>query len=255
MKSDILLIEDELELADNIKNILEINGFNLIVANNGKEGIKLAKENIPHLIISDIMMPEMSGYEVKKELDKDGETSLIPFIFLTAKVEYDDYRLGMKLGADDYIFKPFRSEELLSSIQTRLRKSELLKAKISNETPDEKKTKRYSPEDSVLFTINNLSSFVRIDRIKYIKAERQYTITTLKNNKHLVLRKSLNHWEKILPEKLFLRIHRTAIINTNEIEKIEKTPGSNYRVKIIDSTMVFNVSRRYAQKIKQLYSI
>ncbi len=120
----ILVIEDEKKLRDNIVELLFNENYEVDSAENGALGIKKVNEKKPDLIICDIMMPEMNGYEVLKELQKDIINATIPFIFLTAKVEMSDLRNGMNLGADDYLFKPFDMEELLSTVETRLRKKE-----------------------------------------------------------------------------------------------------------------------------------
>ncbi len=123
----ILLIEDNADVRENTSEILSLANYNVITAENGKIGIELAKKENPDLIICDIMMPELDGYGVLHILGKNSETATIPFIFLTAKTERVDLRKGMNLGADDYLTKPFDDTELLNAIETRLRKSELLK--------------------------------------------------------------------------------------------------------------------------------
>lgn len=127
----ILLIEDNLEMRENTAEILELANYNVITAVNGKEGVKMATEKKPHLIICDIMMPELDGYGVLHMLSKNNETAGIPFIFLTAKAEKGDYRKGMSMGADDYLTKPFDDTELLHAVETRLKKNELMKADFS----------------------------------------------------------------------------------------------------------------------------
>lgn len=124
----ILLIEDHPDMRENIAEILELSDYNVIKAENGKQGIQQAKEHHPDLIVCDIMMPEMDGYGVLRVLGKSPETAKIPFIFLTAKAEMSDLRKGMNLGADDYLTKPFDDVELLDSIEMRLKKSEIIEA-------------------------------------------------------------------------------------------------------------------------------
>jgi two-component system, sensor histidine kinase and response regulator len=123
----ILVIEDELSVGSNILEILESGGFAGLLATNGKMGVQLAKEQVPDLIVCDIMMPDMDGYAVLEALRAQLETAAIPFIFLTAKTTRDDVRHGMNLGADDYITKPFRRTELLDAIAVRLAKATALK--------------------------------------------------------------------------------------------------------------------------------
>ncbi len=127
----ILLIEDNPDMRDNTTEILELAHYNVVTAENGKQGIKLAQESSPDLIICDIMMPELDGYGVLHLLSKEPSTASIPFIFLTAKAEKNDYRKGMTLGADDYLTKPYDDVELLSAVETRLRKNNLLKTEYS----------------------------------------------------------------------------------------------------------------------------
>jgi CRP-like cAMP-binding protein len=127
----ILLIEDNPEMRENTAEILELAKYNVLTAKNGKEGVKLAGNEKPDLIICDIMMPELDGYGVLHMLVKDPATASIPFIFLTAKAEKSDYRKGMGMGADDYLTKPFDDMELLSAVETRLRKNEMLKKEFT----------------------------------------------------------------------------------------------------------------------------
>lgn len=126
----ILIIEDEELIRDSIANYLDEEGYQSITADNGIEGIKIAKDLNPDLIICDIKMPEMDGHQVLQTLRTDSRTSTIPFIFLSAMVDKNDLRKGMMLGADDYITKPFRPEDLLNSIKTRLEKYAELKKKM-----------------------------------------------------------------------------------------------------------------------------
>lgn len=125
----ILLIEDNVEIRENTSEILMLDGYDVTVAENGKEGVTKAIAEKPDLIICDIMMPVLDGYGVLHLLTKNPETADIPFIFLTAKAERTDFRKGMDMGADDYITKPFDDVELLNAVESRLRKVEVLNQK------------------------------------------------------------------------------------------------------------------------------
>lgn len=127
----ILLIEDNPEMRENTAEILELAAYNVVTATNGKEGVKLAQQEQPDLIICDIMMPELDGYGVLHMLGKDDQTASVPFIFLTAKAERNDQRKGMTMGADDYLTKPYDDVELLNAVEIRLQKSERLRAGFS----------------------------------------------------------------------------------------------------------------------------
>lgn len=122
----ILIIEDYLPLNENIQSFLTLSGFEVSSATNGAEGIQKALSYLPDLILCDIQMPYVDGYEVLSTLQKIPETSIIPFIFMTAKAQVEDIRIGLQLGVDDYITKPFPFDELLTSINKRLSKYENL---------------------------------------------------------------------------------------------------------------------------------
>lgn len=132
MNYHILLIEDDLEMADNISDLLELAHYSVAHAPNGRIGVAFAQQNHPDLILCDVMMPDLDGYGVAHILNSDPDTSTIPFIFLTAKADKNDVRIGMRLGADDYITKPFDGVDLLKVIEIRLKKKELLKATFGN---------------------------------------------------------------------------------------------------------------------------
>jgi K+-sensing histidine kinase KdpD len=106
--------------------MLEAEGYQVFAAENGLRGLELARKCLPALIICDIMMPGMDGYEVLANLHRSPETATIPFIFLTAKADMTALRQGMELGADDYLTKPFSIDQLLAAIQVRLKKQEAL---------------------------------------------------------------------------------------------------------------------------------
>lgn len=119
----VLVIEDEDLVREGIVLILQVNGYDVYTANNGRKGVDEAKRVIPDLIISDVMMPELDGYGVLEQLRATKETSTIPFLFLTAKADKSDIRQGMSLGADDYLTKPFEIDELIEAVNARLQRA------------------------------------------------------------------------------------------------------------------------------------
>ena len=124
----ILVIEDNRDVRETLAEILTLSGYAASTAENGKVGAAKAQSELPDLILCDIMMPELDGYGVLHILSHSAKTADIPFIFLTAKAEREDFRRGMSLGADDFITKPFDDVVLLQTIETRLKKSERLRA-------------------------------------------------------------------------------------------------------------------------------
>ncbi|MCB9460392.1 MAG: response regulator [Anaerolineaceae bacterium] len=121
----ILLIEDEQDLRENLVDTLTFEGYDLITAANGLQGIELAAAHEPDLILSDIMMPKMDGYSALVALQKDDKTAHIPVIFLSAANDRSYIRHGMELGAEDYLTKPFTHAELLSTIKARLQRNDV----------------------------------------------------------------------------------------------------------------------------------
>lgn len=132
----ILVIEDEQPIRDTLQDILELEGFEVLGAENGRRGIQLVKKFNPDLIICDVMMPELDGYGVLKTLHQDAETATIPFIFLTAKADRSSLRLGMNLGADDYLTKPFTPQELLEVLISRLSRKAALIQPLAHQISD-----------------------------------------------------------------------------------------------------------------------
>jgi CRP-like cAMP-binding protein/CheY-like chemotaxis protein len=133
MKTKILIIEDNNDIRESTAEILELAGYEVIQASHGKTGVELAQQHMPHIILCDIMMPELDGYGVLYLLSKNPDTASIPFIFLTAKAERVDFRKGMEMGADDYLTKPYDDIELLNAIESRLQKKEKQQAVFSQQ--------------------------------------------------------------------------------------------------------------------------
>ncbi len=169
----ILLVEDNSEMRENIAEILELSNYEVYTAENGKMGVELAKNHLPDLIICDIMMPELDGYGVLRILSKLPETSAIPFIFLTAKAERADFRKGMKLGADDYLTKPFEEVELMDAIEMRLNKSKALKTVVEKEPESNKLDKLIGQAQQQYRTLEELAK----DRQTTIYPKKQTVFT------------------------------------------------------------------------------
>ena len=121
----ILVVEDQPVMRSKTVTILKMEGFEVIEAGNGAEGIRLAQEELPDLILCDIMMPDQDGYAVLQAVRLNRATATTPFIFLTAKGEKMDLRAGMNLGADDYLVKPTPRVDLLEAIHARFERQRL----------------------------------------------------------------------------------------------------------------------------------
>lgn len=158
----ILVIEDNPDVRDNIQEILELANYDVITADDGQQGIEKAKFEKPALIVCDIMMPKLDGYEVLHMLSNNPDTASIPFIFLTAKVDKSDWRKGMNLGADDYLLKPFGKMDLLEAIEGRFKRNALLKKNYS------------SDEEGLNAFINEVSALTELKQLTKDRKNRTY---------------------------------------------------------------------------------
>lgn len=131
----ILIIEDETQTRNLFLNCLKFEGFEALGADNGLSGVQLAQRHRPELVVCDIMMPDMDGYQVLSALRRHPDTATIPFIFLTAKVTMSELRQGMTLGADDYLTKPCTIDDFLAAIATRLQRQAELQHQPFSDSP------------------------------------------------------------------------------------------------------------------------
>ncbi len=177
----ILIIEDDYEVIDNLSEILTLEGYNVIAASNAKIGIGKAEDELPDLIICDITMPEMDGFQVLKALRESPNAFAIPLVFLTAKTEKSDQRMGMELGADDYVTKPFTNIEISNTVKTQLekhtkskkffeKKLEELRFNVASTIPHELRT-----------PLNTILGFTQILQYGYEDMEKQEVDVMLKN--------------------------------------------------------------------------
>ena len=190
----ILILEDDENVRLPVVDLLEAERYKVVAAKDGKEGLNLARELKPDLILSDIMMPQLDGYEVFAELQKDPLTAVIPFIFLTARTDPADVREGLGLGADDYITKPFEQDDLLEAIRVRLDKYRRISeaALSADSNPD---------YDQIFIKDGESCWFVEYDKIRLLESEDNYVRVFFDKDKPLISR-TLNYLEERLPAKL-----------------------------------------------------
>jgi DNA-binding NarL/FixJ family response regulator len=126
----ILVIEDQAPMRRNIALMLEMEGYEVTTAENGRIGVEQVTRSRPDLVICDVMMPELDGHGVVQTLRANPETATVPLIFLTARSDKSDMRIGMNFGADDYLVKPVIREELLAAVEVRMARSEAISALV-----------------------------------------------------------------------------------------------------------------------------
>jgi len=198
----LLVIEDDDDIRDNICDILELSKYRVISAANGREGLELAKQQTPDLILSDVQMPEMDGYDLLAEIRQDPRLTIIPFIFLTSLADRQDLRQGMLKGADDYLTKPLNREELLEAISAQLSK----KAKVDQHYQE------------VAQNIAQNIAQEQLDRLLYFD-----TLTQLPNR--LALRE---HLDKVIAETLPLSPIPILLIDIDRFAMINDSRGEEF---------------------------
>jgi DNA-binding response OmpR family regulator len=248
MQQKVLIIEDEPDIRKAIATLLNEEGFIVFSAEGGEKGVAEAVKHLPDVIICDIMMQGLDGYGVLEKLSGINETRTIPFIYLTAKVERGDLRRGMELGADDYIFKPFKPEELLSAINARLQRRALLKVDLVKKNINSLQSDQVV--NKIFLNLGVKSGFVTISQIVFIAAENQYTSVNMLDGRNLLIRKSVSYWEKTLPNANFVKINRSTIINLDFINKMGRSHNSSFVIYLKNITDPFVVSRRYSTVLR-----
>ena len=122
--SSVLVVEDEQDVADLLRYNLAKEGYDVVIVGNGADALKRARETKPELILLDIMVPQLNGWEVCRRLKQDAETRGIPIIMVTGRVEEGDKVLGFEMGADDYVTKPFSPREIVARVRAVLRRAQ-----------------------------------------------------------------------------------------------------------------------------------
>lgn len=188
--NNILIIEDDVNIRNNVVEILELNGYKPKAASDGLDALAILKDYHPDLIISDILMPHLTGFELKEKLECCDVLKKIPFIFLSAKADLQDIREGMNLGADDYLTKPFKLADLLKTIKIRLSKQQDSKEEKNISFQDnhidelkQKLNKLTSAEKKVLTLLAQNFSSVEIGKKLFLSTK------TIQNHRANMVRK------------------------------------------------------------------
>lgn len=176
----ILVVEDEYHIRQNLQQILEFSHYEVFLAEDGEQALTIALQKKPDLILSDVRMPKMDGYELLEALRSNAVTQLTPVVFLTARADRLDHRHAMAQGADDYITKPFTPEELLSAVESRLKKSDIsvqqhqeeldqFCAQLSRTLPHELNTPLNGIITTVDFLLSRYSAFREEEVVELLK--------------------------------------------------------------------------------------
>ncbi len=238
MARKVLVVDDEPGICDLVCLNLESEGYEVTCANSGHEAMEKIKREHPDLIVLDIMMPEIDGWEVLSHLKADPATSGIPVILLSAKSEEVSKLLGFKLGADDYVTKPFSVKELTARIGIAI-------------TRDRENHKAAAgPEQRIAAYRDNELYFLNPEDILFAVADRNYTYLCT-GGERFVIRRNLSAVEQKLPEN-FNRIHKSYIVNIDRISKLFSPARGRYLVELDDpDSSRIPVSRGKAAALRQ----
>ena len=218
----ILVIEDEVNIRETLQDMLELSGFEVSIASNGKIGYDMILSEEPDLVLCDINMPELDGFSLLEAVSNRLKDKIIPvFLFLTAKVETKEIRYGMDLGADDYILKPFNNSQIIKSIKLRLEKrKKILTAQLT--TPLINVVKKFS---KLSIPTDEGMDLVPIENIVLCRAERAYCTFQLKDGKKILVSKPMKEFEDILITNGFFKVHKSTIVNLNFAKKYIRGKG------------------------------
>lgn len=238
----LLIVEDDQRLALAMERFFRGCGYQVIMVGNGIQAVESAETALPDLILCDLDLPGMGGYEVLSALQENPRLWDVPFLILTGRGQFADIRKGMNSGADDYLVKPVPLLELLAAVRARLnlrqRRVEL-ESTLSGETAAEvtrgdKSDFRPSTGDSASGSPSNTDfnavflktaeGHQRVDfaDIQYISAYGEYSRVHYPVRQNALIRKPLKDWEAELPSEWFIRVHRSSILNLRHLERLEK---------------------------------
>jgi len=240
MKEKILLVDDEKDLVDVIKINLEFEGYQVEVAYDGEEALNKLTTVKPDLLILDIMMTKVDGWEVLHQIRTMPDYSATPILILSAKVEENSKLLAFGLGAEDYVTKPFSTKELIARIRALLKRRETAKKEEVSKIP----------------VVRGKSDILLIDQdnILYATPIQNYSYLHTKNERFLT-HFSLSELERKLAG-FFMRTHRSYMINLHQVRAITSPSKGSYRIELKDKDHTqLPVSRRKIKEIKSKLGI
>lgn len=242
----ILIIEDTVQLRESIADVLELEGFEVILASDGKSGVKIALETLPDLVLCDIVMPGMDGYDVLQALKTSDGLLPFPFIFITALSERKNYREGMELGADDYLIKPFSMKELFRAVETRLQKQRSIEARL--------KFQIEKIEEDLKQQISGLEERIEnhVDEIQRIASEKIQIMDQLNEKQAMLMHEALrtietNNTLQFLAKQLSSELQKT------NIPVDQRTILVNLRNRIRNKSVLLNNWTIFQLKFNQTY--
>ena len=239
-----IIVDDSKAIREELKILLT--EFPQIVfageASNIQQAVRLVESIKPDLIFLDIQLQNESGFDL---LEKTDVTAKI--IFVTA---YNQYAIrAFEVNALDYLLKPIQLNRLKQAIERTIPAEQAGKGDTTSEQG------KVNYDDVVYLMINHSLKFLKVANLKAIMAQGKYSFIVYGENKQDLVSKTLLEWESILPEKYFVRIHRSTIVNFEFVDKVKRCPNNTHEVYINNIDKPFIMSRRYAARLKAALAI
>ena len=262
----ILIVEDTLAIREEVFDILMMENYDVFQAENGKIGFQVALKENPDLIISDILMPELNGFEMFKKLQADQETRNIPLIFLSAKGEKEDIRNGMNLGAEDYLTKPINVDDLLNAAENKIKKKKNIDQKIIDKTATLStilEVQRNELDNYAHLISHELKSSLRnvSDLLAWSHEELKET-NSLRDSKSKMelMEEKIKKMELLLVKleqykNITTSAFKDSIINSNTIARLvinEKQTPAHIKIKIINELPVLFADESMIKKVFEI---
>jgi DNA-binding response OmpR family regulator len=248
-KYRILLIEDDPAISNVVELNLKLDNYDVFLAADGEEGLKMVTETSPDLIILDVMMPKMDGWQVLMQLKSEDTTRDIPVIMLTAIDDEQSKVIGLRGGADDYVPKPFSPLELAARVKVILDRVGRAQ-RIGKEA--EKETVRL---EQIPVQKGDTIKLIPIEEIFFIDTKHEYANLHTASESYLTTY-SLSELEKVLDRKTFFRTHRSFIVNLKKVNQIIKLSRNSLIVTLRDDQESrVPVSRRQASALRDMLGL
>jgi two-component system LytT family response regulator len=231
----VLVVDDEWLVRSELKTMLaEFPSVQVVAeASNVPQAVECIRRENPDVIFLDIQMPGETGFDLLERVDIKAK-----IVFITA---FDQYAIrAFEVNAVDYLLKPINKNRLRQTLQ-----------RLGSDAPSEGKPGKVLYGDALYLTVNGSLKFVKVSEVKAVVAEGNYSFILTADRKKDLVTKTLQEWEDILPDKVFIRIHRSTIVNFEYVDKVRKCRNYTQMVYLKDVAEPFIMSRRYALKLKQ----
>jgi DNA-binding response OmpR family regulator len=241
-KLRVLVVEDEPLLSEMITKSLKLEGYHVETAVTGEDGLKKVKDLNPDLVLLDVLLPKIDGWEVLTRLRDDPRTKDLPIIMLTALADEKSKVQGLRGGADDYVTKPFSALELMARVEVVLKRTERApyRETARPQIPARKGEKIY---------------LVNVDDINYINIQSEYAYLHTDNERFLT-NHTLSELERMLDPLKFFRAHRGYIVNLQKVKAITRVGTSSFELTMNDPAQSkIPMSRRQSSELKKILNM